>query len=216
MHPATLLVLATLLGTASPLTQAVPKTIELPPETTRLRPSDLPGYRIASRKCGICHSADYIQFQPPRMTKTQWTAEMQKMQHVYGAPIDDTEIKLLGIYLTATYGDATTVTSEDKALGATESASTAVAPVAARFADAAQTLLNANGCLDCHSLKEKIVGPAYHDVATKYRSQSDALSKVEASIERGGVGRWGNIPMPPFANLTPTQLRVLAEFVLAQ
>jgi hypothetical protein len=51
------------------------------------------------------------------MTKVQWTAEMVKMQHTYGAPIDDVEVKLLGIYLAATYGDATTVTAEDRALG---------------------------------------------------------------------------------------------------
>jgi hypothetical protein len=86
---------------------------KLPPETAVLRSSALPGYAIALQKCGICHSADYINQQPPHMSLTQWTGEMTKMQHSYGAPIDESEIKLLGIYLAATYGDAATVSSAD-------------------------------------------------------------------------------------------------------
>ena len=53
-------------------------------DTSTLRASDLPGYAIALQKCGICHSADYISFQPPGMDLAQWTAEMTKMQHSYG------------------------------------------------------------------------------------------------------------------------------------
>lgn len=90
--------------------------IQLPQETAQLKPSDLPGFVVAAQKCALCHSADYINFQPPGMTKAQWTAEMTKMQHVYGAPISDAEVKLLGIYLAATYGDASTVTAADRAL----------------------------------------------------------------------------------------------------
>jgi hypothetical protein len=89
--------------------------IKLPKETAVLRPSPLFGYQIAKEKCGICHSADYISLQPPGMTLAQWTAETVKMQHAYGAPIDETEIKLLGIYLTSTYGDAATVPPPDAA-----------------------------------------------------------------------------------------------------
>ena len=90
--------------------------IQLPPETAQLKPSELPGFTLAAQKCALCHSADYISFQPPGMTKSQWTAEMSKMQHTYGAPISDVEVKLLGIYLAATYGDANSVTAADRAL----------------------------------------------------------------------------------------------------
>lgn len=86
--------------------------ISLPKETAVFRPSPLPGYQVALQKCGICHSADYINLQPPGMTLAQWTNEMAKMQHAYGAPIDDSDIKLLGIYLTSAYGDASTVPPE--------------------------------------------------------------------------------------------------------
>jgi hypothetical protein len=93
---------------------AVTKTIKLPPETAQLKPSDLPGYAIAHAKCVICHSADYIQYQPPKMSQTQWTAEVQKMQRSYGAPLDADEIKLIGIYLATVYGDAASVSATDR------------------------------------------------------------------------------------------------------
>jgi hypothetical protein len=104
------------LGFFAAVGNAGPADIQLPPETAQLRPSELAGFVIAAQKCALCHSADYINYQPPGMTLTQWTAEMTKMQHTYGAPIDDAEVKLLGIYLAATYGDASTVTASDRAM----------------------------------------------------------------------------------------------------
>jgi hypothetical protein len=88
---------------------AADHSITLPAETAVLKPSELPGYQLALQKCGICHSADYINLQPPHMKLTQWTAEMNKMQRSYGAPIDAAEIQDLAVYFTITYGDAQSV-----------------------------------------------------------------------------------------------------------
>jgi cytochrome c551/c552 len=185
-----------------------PQAISLPPDTAVLTASPLPGYKIAVEKCGICHSADYINLQPPQMSLAQWTAEMVKMQHAYGAPIDDAEIKLLGIYLASTYGDAATVTAADIAL-------TLPGQVGGGDADV-HTILDRNACLSCHAIQQKIVGPAYHDVAVKYSGDRDARSKIEANIRAGGAGKWGAVPMPPFPNLSPANLQLLADFVLKQ
>ncbi|TCV97531.1 hypothetical protein EC912_101547 [Luteibacter rhizovicinus] len=78
--------------------------VKLPAETAKLRASTLPGYAIATRTCGICHSLDYVAYQPPGMSQAQWTAEVTKMQRVYGAPIGDDDVKLVGAYLSAVYG----------------------------------------------------------------------------------------------------------------
>jgi cytochrome c551/c552 len=209
---------------------AAPAGIQLPPETVKLKMSRLPGYAVAQQKCAICHSADYIAYQPPGMTLTQWTAEVTKMQRMYGAPIDDNEVKLLGIYLAATYGDASSVSAADRALTASQqSAKTAAVPAAvaavarpastgveASKAIDVQALLRANACLGCHAVTQKIVGPAFQDVAAKYRQDSNALSRLEASIKAGGAGKWGPAAMPPFANLTQEQLKALAGFVMKQ
>lgn len=93
---------------------AATRTIELPPETAQLKPSPLAGYSIAREKCGICHSLDYVLYQPPQMSQAQWTAEVQKMQRNYGAPLDAEEIRLLGIYLAVVYGDASSVSASDR------------------------------------------------------------------------------------------------------
>ena len=84
---------------------AAPLTIVLPAETAVLKPSGLPGYVLASQKCYMCHSADYISFQPPGMSVSQWTAEVGKMKHAYGAPLSDEDVKQIGEYLGATYGE---------------------------------------------------------------------------------------------------------------
>jgi cytochrome c551/c552 len=192
------------------------RTIQLPAETARLKHSDLAGFTVAQNKCGICHSADYIQYQPPGMTLTQWTAEMKKMQHSYGAPIDDSDIRLLAIYLASVYGDASTVSAEDRLMKVSSATPSSPAGATTPESESAQTLLAANGCLGCHALHDKLVGPSYHDVAAKYAHDAGALAQVEAHVKAGGVGRWGQVPMPPFASLTTEQLETLAKFVLAQ
>ena len=212
--------LLAIVSSASTLLQAAPLTITLPAETAKLRPSSLPGYQIAVQKCATCHSADYVNYQPPGMTLKQWTAEMGKMQHLYGAPITDDDVNKIGAYLAVAYGSA-----KESALDAdlkTAAASPAApgglsAPTApgTTVADVT-TLLNANGCLACHGIGKKIVGPGYNDVAAKYRGDADAVSKIEASIRNGGAGRWGQIPMPPFLQLTSEELRSMAEFILKQ
>jgi len=187
---------------------AAPVAIKLPQETAKLRAAKLPGYAIAVQKCAICHSADYINFQPPGMNQAQWTAEVAKMQHAFGAPITDDEVRQVGAYLAVAYGSAK-ATDADVA-----NASPVVAAPGAAID--VKALLNANACLGCHALDQKVVGPAYHDVALKYKADPQATAKVAASIRQGGIGKWGQVPMPANAGLTDAQARALAEFVLKQ
>ena len=201
-------VLAVVCGFAG-IVHAAPLAITLPAETAKLRESTLPGHLIATQKCATCHSADYISYQPPGMTLQQWTAEVGKMQHVYGAPLTDDDVKKVGAYLAVAYGGA-----KESELPAELKAAT-VAAASANTGDA-NALLNANGCLACHGIDKKIVGPGYHDVAAKYRGDAQAVSKLEASIRNGSVGKWGEVPMPPFSQLKSEEVRILAEFVLKQ
>ena len=188
---------------------AAPEDVALPPETVQLGPSPLPGHAVAMQKCGICHSADYVAYQPPGMTLAQWTAEMAKMQHAYGAPISDDEVRLLGVYLTSVYGDAGTVSDADRALV------TVTPPTAATAGTPdVQALLAANGCLACHATDRKVFGPAYRDVAAKYRGDPQALAHVTAGIRQGGSGRWGAAAMPAFAGLSDADATALADYVL--
>ena len=145
------------------------------------------------------------------MNQAQWTAETVKMQHAYGAPITDDEVKQIGAYLAVAYGPAM---ATDAAILAASAPATQVALTPASQATATkpdtsaptacgpavdiQALLNANACLSCHTIAQKIVGPSYQDVSARYKRDAQALGKLEASIRQGSVGKWGDAPMPPY------------------
>jgi cytochrome c len=78
----------------------------------------------------------------------------------------------------------------------------------------AKELAQASGCLSCHSLTEKIVGPAYSSVAEKYQADGDAASSLAQSIQYGSKGKWGRIPMPPHASLSTEDIKTLATWVM--
>jgi cytochrome c len=60
-----------------------------------------------------------------------------------------------------------------------------------------EALAKAKGCMACHDVKKKVVGPAYSDVAKKYKAEKDGQATMVGSILKGSQGKWGPIPMPP-------------------
>ena len=66
------------------------------------------------------------------------------------------------------------------------------------FADSDLMLARNSGCLACHSINKKVIGPAWKDVAAKYKDQPDARAALIAKVMRGGKGNWGQVPMPPY------------------
>ena len=84
-------------------------------------------------------------------------------------------------------------------------------------ADSALELAKTHGCLTCHSITEKIVGPAYQDVSSKYANDKDAVASLVQSIRNGSIGKWGKrIPMPAHPNMSNEDLTTLAKWVLSQ
>jgi Cytochrome c551/c552 len=78
----------------------------------------------------------------------------------------------------------------------------------------AEALAKAKGCYACHAVNAKQVGPSYKDVANKYAGKPDAVAHLSERIKKGGVGEWGNVPMPP-QNVTDEEAKKLAEWVLS-
>jgi cytochrome c len=76
-------------------------------------------------------------------------------------------------------------------------AATLAATLACAPALAQEALAQKSGCLACHATDKKIVGPAYKDVANKYRGDKDAEKKLVEKVMKGSQGVWGNVPMPP-------------------
>lgn len=84
-------------------------------------------------------------------------------------------------------------------------------------ANANQALAQKSGCLACHAVDQKILGPAYKDVAKKYKGQADAEAKLVAKVKKGGSGVWGAIPMPPMSpQIKDEDIKTLVKWVLTQ
>ncbi len=85
----------------------------------------------------------------------------------------------------------------------------------AAFAADAQQLLKDKACLSCHQLDNKLVGPAYKDVAAKYKARKDAEAYLTKKIKEGSTGVWGPIPMPPNGTVSDDEAKTLAQYVLS-
>lgn len=187
--------------------------ITLPAEDLAFRESALPGHELATRKCTICHSVDYIHYQPPNKNIQDWTAEVQKMHNAYGAALEDAEIAAIGAYLAVAYGSAS---ASDADVVAASAMPAAMMQSASATGEDIQGLLQSNACLGCHAIDKQLVGPAFSEVAKRYQDDPSAVDTVAASIKAGGAGKWGSVPMPPMVALDDAQRRTLARFVLAQ
>ncbi|MES9962996.1 MAG: c-type cytochrome [Candidatus Sedimenticola sp. 20ELBAFRAG] len=123
------------------------------------------------------------------------------------------------------------ITGEEKAAAPAPAAETAApapapvaeaapapAPEAAPAAPAggdAQAIAQAKGCLACHQIEVKVVGPSYKDVAAKYKADADAVNTLVAKVQAGGVGTWGQIPMPPQAHVAEADIRAVVEWIMS-
>ena len=87
--------------------------------------------------------------------------------------------------------------------------------VAAAPAHANLDLAKKNNCLSCHAADKKMVGPAFIDVSKKYAGEKDAAKMLAAKIKGGSKGVWGQIPMPPNANVKDADAEALAKWILA-
>lgn len=85
----------------------------------------------------------------------------------------------------------------------------------AMAADDGGALLKKNNCLACHAMDKKVVGPAYKDVAAKYRGQADAEAKLIEKVTKGGKGAWGSMMMPP-QTAKADEVKTMVQYILSQ
>ena len=178
--------------------------IQLPPETVAFKQDK--SAEFANGQCLTCHSVEYVIMQPP-MPRAFWKSTVQKMQQKYGAPIPDDQVEAIVDYLTKNYGIATnapTASTPTTTQTSTQTAPASDGPkLAARY-----------GCFNCHSTTIKVVGPAYNQIAAKYKADADSFAKIDQQIHKGGSGKWGSIIMPPFPQVTPAETKVIADWIM--
>lgn len=71
-----------------------------------------------------------------------------------------------------------------------------------------------NNCIACHTIDKKLVGPAWTDVAKKYKGDATAAAKLSEKVAKGGSGVWGPVPMTPNPKVSEADMKELVSFIL--
>jgi len=90
------------------------------------------------------------------------------------------------------------------------------APGFAATVDGAQALARERGCLACHGMTHKQVGPGFAQIAARYGNDPAAPARLAASIQGGSVGTWGRVIMPRQPHVADAEAKALAQWILSQ
>lgn len=81
---------------------------------------------------------------------------------------------------------------------------------------AAKALAQKSGCLACHTVEAKVLGPSYKDVAAKYKGDKTAEAKLVEKVKKGGSGTWGPMPMPANSpQVKDEDIKTIVQWILA-
>ena len=80
-------------------------------------------------------------------------------------------------------------------------------------------LAKKSGCLACHAVDKKVVGPSWNDVSTKYKGDDGARAALIEVVRKGGKGNWtsvtGGVPMPPYSpRVADADIETLVDFII--
>ena len=78
----------------------------------------------------------------------------------------------------------------------------------------AEAMMKKDGCAACHSIDKKIVGPAYVDVAAKYKADKNAVAMLSKRVKDGSTNVWGPIPMPPNSAVPDKDITELVTWIM--
>ncbi len=78
-----------------------------------------------------------------------------------------------------------------------------------------EALAKSSNCLACHSVDNKIIGPAFKDIAAKYKGDDSAVGALSGKVKSGGSGVWGDMPMPPNAAVSDADIETLVNWILS-
>lgn len=104
-----------------------------------------------------------------------------------------------------------------------KSVAAAVAVLAVVFAQGAmaadppagEALAARNGCLACHTVDKKVIGPGFKEIAAKYRSDKGAAANLTQKVKQGGKGVWGDMLMPPNTHVKDEDIKVMVAWILS-
>jgi cytochrome c len=159
-----------------------------------------PGAALTMAKCSICHDITHVT--RSRLSRDEWDDNLRVMI-ARGMPNEPAELAVILDYLATYY-------NRDKPPPAE---SVAEQPVGTSVVE--RVLAN-NGCAACHTMDKRVVGPAFREIAAKYKGVSGASAQLAAKVKEGGAGAWGQVPMPPHPQIADDDLREVVAWILQQ
>jgi len=159
------------------------------------------GAALTMAKCSICHDITHVT--RSRLSRDEWEDNI-KVMIARGMPAQPEEDRQILEYLATYY-------NRDKPPPAADPAA-----AAAGAAPAPERLLAERGCIACHALDKRVIGPSYREVAQKYRGDAAATTRLVAKVKEGGAGAWGQVPMPPHPQVPDAELKQLVGWILQQ
>jgi cytochrome c len=81
---------------------------------------------------------------------------------------------------------------------------------------ASDELARKYACSACHTIDTKLVGPAFKEIAAKYRDDKAAPARLAEKIKKGSQGVWGSVPMPPNPTVPDADVNALVSWILSQ
>src|SRR5262245_15524904 len=174
---------------------------------------------FSSMNCDGCHGGGATGWEGPSLVDGRWRyggGDEEIFQSIFygrpkGMPAYGGVVGADGVWMIVAYlksqpmPNVVPTTNYDEIAKAAATAAAAPASAAAPAPASSEAAPPADpkarlaqyGCVACHAIDKKVVGPSFQDVAAKYHGQSDAAQFLEAKVKNGGAGVWGNIPMPP-------------------
>jgi cytochrome c551/c552 len=185
---------------------------------------------FSSVNCDGCHGGGGLGWVGPSLVDGRWRyggADEEIFHSIFygrpkGMPAYGGLLGIEGIWMIVTYlksqpvpNVVPTISYEDLATNATPEANVPTPSVAPQPATGVEGMLAKYGCVACHDVEKKVVGPAFKDIAAKYHEQTGAGSYLGRQVKNGAVGVWGRIPMPPQSDLPDTDLDAIIRWILA-
>ena len=184
---------------------------------------------FSSMNCDGCHGGGGTGWVGPSLADGRWRyggADDEVFYSIFygrpkGMPAYGGILGSEGIWMLVTYLKSLPVpdsvpTQSWESPGARTAAAAPATTTAAAPSQAAtvEGMLVQYGCTACHAVDKKVVGPAFHDVAARYRNQGGAAAALLTKVGNGGVGVWGEIPMPPNPAVPPSDLSKMVQWIL--
>ncbi|WP_434621257.1 c-type cytochrome [Azospirillum sp. B2RO_4] len=106
------------------------------------------------------------------------------------------------------------IAEQNRVIGPVRGQRTGPDTAAAEAPSPVLALAEKSGCLSCHAVDTRIVGPSYSEIAARYRGKNNAEALV-SKVKAGGEGSWGAVPMPPQDDLSIDDAKTLVAWILS-